>query len=88
MAGDCLTREIPRPRSAAAVPVLIEALSDKRPEVRRDAADVLGDLGSGAKSAVPALLRLIGDSNEEVRASSMDALQNIDPEAAARAEER
>lgn len=49
---------------------LIEALSDRDPQVRRYAANALGDLGPDPRVAAPALIALLQDSDAKVRESA------------------
>jgi HEAT repeat protein len=46
-------------------------------EVRRAAAQGLGDFGAGAVRAIPALLRALEDPDPEVAAGALQALQNL-----------
>lgn len=62
-----------------AIPGLIDKLAASDCNLRRTAADVLGQLGEAAQSAVPALLRKLQDRNEYVRISAAIALDRIDP---------
>ena len=62
------------------IPHLIEALSDKDPQVRSATAQTLGQIGEAAKSAVPALKGSLNDGNEFVRAKAEEALKKIEPE--------
>ena len=49
------------------MPVLIEALGSRDPDVRVAATDSLGRFGRGAKTAIPALKTLRKDSKARVR---------------------
>ncbi len=62
---------------SAAVPVLTDALEDRRAYVREWAADVLGSLGSDASDARPALVRALSDQNEFVRLAARRALNTL-----------
>jgi HEAT repeats len=67
------------------VPLLIKALNDPQPFVRRAAARSLAGYGAEAKSAVPVLIPLLDDPSAIVRSEAAHALEAIDPEAAAEA---
>src|SRR5262245_186730 len=69
------------PKDTAAVPALIEALTDRSGKVRKKAAECLGDLGSGGKAAVGALVKAMGDSDPAVSWAAIDALGQIGPDA-------
>jgi hypothetical protein len=65
---------------APAVPALIQALGDSDWDVRRAAAEALGDLGD--PQAIPALIKALGDSDWVVRRASAEALGKLgDPQA-------
>lgn len=66
----------------AAVPSLTQALSNRDPEVRKEAALVLARIGPDAFQAVPDLTALLDDENEEVRKAAARALGQIGPDAA------
>jgi len=51
----------------ASVPLLVAALSDDDPVMRRRAAEVLGRMGPAARDAVPALLARLGPGPEDAR---------------------
>ena len=59
------------------VPALIELFKNSDPDVRRSAADVLGEMGAAAKESVPALIELLKDSDPFVRGNAVDALGKI-----------
>jgi len=59
------------------IPALIQALQDRDPEVRSNAAYTLGGKGEGAVDAVPALIQLLKDQNGDVRSNSAGALGQI-----------
>ena len=61
----------------AAVPRLIDALGDKKPERRGGAAYALSQIRPVAKSAIPALLKAIKDKDEGVRRQVSYALSRI-----------
>lgn len=65
-------------RQKKAIEALVGALKDKKPEVRRDAADALRAIGSPAKSAVPALEELFKDDDDEVWLHAKMAIIGID----------
>jgi len=65
--------------AAQIVPVMIEALKDKKTDVRRSAAIGLGDFGDSAKEAIPALQATLKDHNALVREAAGHALSRIDP---------
>jgi serine phosphatase RsbU (regulator of sigma subunit) len=56
---------------------LTKALADESYEVRRNAAEALAQIGSGATAAVPALIQTLHDDNEEVRQKTDWALRRI-----------
>ncbi|NQT90763.1 MAG: HEAT repeat domain-containing protein, partial [Candidatus Omnitrophica bacterium] len=60
---------------------LIEALKDKNDDVRRSAAEALGEIGSDAKSAISALTEALKDENGDVRVYAAEALGEIGPAA-------
>ena len=55
----------------------IEALKDKDVNVRREAAEALGELGEKAVKAVPALTQALKDKDEKVRKAAKEALEKI-----------
>src|SRR5262245_35913411 len=57
-----------------AVPALVTALKDPSPALRRDAAEILRDLGPKAKSAVGALSAALKDEQRAVRGLAARAL--------------
>lgn len=59
----------------AAVPFLIERLSDEKKGVREQAAGLLGELKSAAQPAIPALIEALGDA--AISYSASNALQRI-----------
>lgn len=84
---DALTTAMHR-LGAAAVPVLVVALSDGDAEVRAHAAEALGHIGEpDADAAVEALEGAAADVDAEVRLAAVSALGQL-PEAAAGALER
>ncbi|WP_165245291.1 HEAT repeat domain-containing protein [Paludisphaera soli] len=54
-----------RRRSEAIVPQLVEALSDAEPEVRCQAAAVLGEIGAAAEPGLPALVAMLNEPEPE-----------------------
>lgn len=64
----------------AAVPALVELLSDGDSDVRAGAADVLGEIGPRAREAVPVLQELANkDGTWLVRLTARNALPRIAP---------
>ena len=62
----------------AAVPVLIQALSDRDPAIREQAAFVLADIGEAAKAAVPHLIQILHQHPESsISGSAAYALEKI-----------
>ena len=66
-----------KPSGKAPVAGLLEVIRGKNPVFRKQATDILGQLG---KEAVPLLLEALGDKDAAVRASVVAALKNIGPE--------
>ncbi len=64
--------------SIASVPVLIDALGDQDPSVRKKTARALEEIGSDAKDAVPALTEVLKDNDFNVRQAAADALEAIE----------
>lgn len=58
-------------------PQLTAALSHRDAQIRRGAAEVLGDLGPRASESVPALVRALRDKQESVRTTAAHALGAI-----------
>lgn len=67
---------------SAAVPELTKQLTDRDPEVRERAANVLARIGPAAKQAVPDLVAALDDDDQAVRKSAALALGQIGPAAA------
>jgi HEAT repeat protein len=67
------------------ISALTEALNDKAPFVRSQAADALVLSSAAARNAVASLVKCMDDKNRDVRVSATNALKAIDPEAAAKA---
>jgi HEAT repeat protein len=66
------------------VPLLCHALAKQALDVRRAAANYLGEIGPPAKDAVPALLRACWDDHDAVRVAAAESLLRIDPALARR----
>lgn len=66
-----------RSGAAAAAP-LTDLLSHRRPQVRRWAATLLGEIGPDAFSAIDALHEALSDIDEEVRIAARKALRKIE----------
>jgi HEAT repeat protein len=66
------------PLTQAPLPALVEALHDRLAEVRRGAAEAIGDLGSAAKSAVGALTAAQYDPDPGVLVQVARALWRVD----------
>ena len=64
-------------QGAAAVPALVNQLTDGEWPQRAAAADILGDIGLPASHAVPRLLDCLEDESEWVRRNAVEALGNI-----------
>jgi HEAT repeat protein len=58
---------------------LIEYLKDGQPQVRWQAAQLLGNIGADAHDAVPMLRELLNDTNPTVRQQAQFALSRIEP---------
>lgn len=65
--------------AAQVVPAMIEALKDKKTDVRLSAAIGLGYFGDSAKEAIPGLQVLLMDHDARVREAAGVALSRIDP---------
>lgn len=79
--GSLVLLALALPSSAADVNDLIKKLSAKDNEVRREAAQGLGELGKDAKPAVDALTKALKDEDRFVRRFSAEALGKIGPDA-------
>jgi HEAT repeat protein len=64
-------------KAAWAVPTLVSLLADRRPGIRRLAADALGEMGPAASTAENALLQSTKDSDDRVRAAAQKALELV-----------
>jgi HEAT repeat protein len=69
------------PSGKAAVPALIERLSDSDGTIRLHSAIALGNMGSGAKEAVPYLKPFLQDKRHTVRVYVANALWKIEHDA-------
>ncbi|MEP6573807.1 MAG: HEAT repeat domain-containing protein [Gemmatimonadota bacterium] len=69
------------PDAKAAVPALIDALSDDEATVRFPVAVALREIGPSAAAAVPALEKALDDRNDDVAFMAKKALQKIKPDA-------
>lgn len=65
------------PRPTWAVPALVERLGDRRPGLRRLAAETLGQLGDGSAAVRQALARAQRDSDDRVRGAAAEALARL-----------
>lgn len=65
------------PRAAWAVPTLTRLLADRRPGIRRLAAEGLGKIGGAAQSALPALQQALQDRDDRVREAATQAIELI-----------
>ncbi len=68
-----------RSEADVVIPILMKALRDSNPAVRRAAAQAVGSMGEEARSAVPGLLPLLEDQNTGVRKVAALAIKRIDP---------
>src|SRR5262249_1364688 len=73
---------------ARVIPVLLEFMKDSRVDVRRSAAEALGNYGTNASPALAILSNALNDPELSVRDAAEDALKKINPESAAKAEVR
>ena len=72
-----------RVKAPAAVPGLVAALGDSaHPQMRQQAAYLIGVFGTTAASAVPSLAAALLDPDAGVRAASAEALGRVGPDAA------
>lgn len=70
---------------APGVPLLRRDLDSSNPEIRRQAAQILGNMGPDAVEATSQLIILLDDDNRRVRKAAAMALGKIGPPAAAAA---
>jgi HEAT repeat protein len=77
--ADAVHRRVPDaiPSLSAAVPVLIDALSEKSLDVRCLAVHALGAIGAAAAPASAKLKKLLKDKEDEVREAAETALDSI-----------
>jgi hypothetical protein len=68
-------------RTVGAIPALILILHDENPEVRKEAAYALGEMGPAAARAVPTLRDTLRDPAGEVRREAAGALSRVGPPA-------
>ncbi|HLY73080.1 MAG TPA: HEAT repeat domain-containing protein [Planctomycetota bacterium] len=61
----------------SAIEVMIAALKDKEPRARLDAARLLGEVGTDARSAIPALTTALEDENDDVRKTAQESLGKV-----------
>ena len=80
---DVFGRPLPKPLipipslPKSVIPILIGALKDQDPAVRRQAAEALAGIGPVAKAAAPALFESLTDRNPDVCRYATYALRNI-----------
>src|SRR5262249_18759174 len=74
LAEGCSGVQLLRYAGSPAAPFLIEATTDVRVEVRREALEALGCIRAEAKSVLPALQRALCDADEIVRQDALFAL--------------
>ena len=71
------------PKSAPAIPVLLETLKDSDPLVRRLSTYALGEIGPAAKETIPALkealTKALQAGDRDMITSTMNAIRAIDP---------
>jgi HEAT repeat protein len=65
------------PRAAWAIPTLTRLLTDRRPGIRRLAAEGLGRIGSAAQIALPELRQALQDRDDRVREAATQAIKLI-----------
>ena len=56
---------------------LVKALNDKSKDIRKNAADKLGDVGVASQTAISTLVEALNDDSEDVRYNAVDALGSI-----------
>ena len=84
----CLVLAEIGPAAKAAVPGLVKALADERPEVRIQALVALAEIGPEAKTASPAVAKALDDSFMSVKYAAAFALGRIGDKAQAAAIEK
>jgi predicted transcriptional regulator len=67
-------------QTLSVIATLIQALQDANPEIREDAAEALGAIGT--ETAVPLLSQLLQDETPQVRYAAAEALRKIGTETA------
>lgn len=74
-------RALPKfgPAANAALPILIQMLKEDNAEVRRQAAETLGNLQQSTPEVMTALQAAASDSNAVVARTAADALRKLDP---------
>lgn len=60
-----------------AVTSLVYALQDPEPKVRKECAEILGEIGAEAKSAIPKLEALLEDEDETVRFVALQSINQL-----------
>ena len=68
---------VDRPVASVILPFLLEAMKDKREDVRTRAAGAIGQMGAKAKSATPVLLEALKDKDAALRIAAIVALGEI-----------
>ena len=70
-----MLRALGRRKDSAAVPAIKKALADPNVDVRKSAAEALGEIGG--KEALALLVRLTKDGSAYVRQAASDALRKV-----------
>lgn len=70
------------PDAAAAVPAVLDVLTDERTDVRREAVLCLGHIGKAAAAAAPPLTNALTDKDAGIRAAAVWSLMMIEAPAA------
>ena len=60
------------------VSTLIKALNDESKDVRRNAADELGDMGASSPAVIEALTKALNDESKSVRREVAQTLEKIE----------
>jgi hypothetical protein len=76
------------PDDVSLIPVFVGMLNGSDPGMRLSSAAILGQYGRAAGAAVPGLENAIRSSFPELRARAVSSLKRIDPDAAAKYEQR